>query len=625
MTLYRKLSLWFLGFALIAAATGAAWLLQARAVQQQLNRFANSTTPTLVALGQVKSTALELVTQALDETPLAVPAFQEGQTRHNEWMNVYAGTATGAEEERLVTDIEAVGTVLYARMRGLAGQPALTDPLDAARQRAVLLRAKQQFVHQVDRALSAEVAALKQEREAVNRSVDRAVQMSLIAAVILGGLAVICGLLIARTIARPIVHLARDAATVGAGDLGHRTQVAGRDEIGQLAEAFNRMTENLERTTVRKRYVDNIIASMLDALVVVHPDGTIQLANAAAQALLGYSERQLPGQPVNLLFDAVVPAGTPRPAWFERVLAGTPVVNEERLYRTKAGRQVPVLFASSLMRDDAGQGQAVVCVALDITKLKEAEAALKRAYEDLQQAQQQLVQSEKLAALGRFSAGIAHEVKNPLGVILGGVEFLRLKFKEPDEDLAMTLKTIEESVARADTIVRDLLKFARPSALQREPVKAQELLEGTLSLMTYSGALKSITVVRQYAPEAPAVRVDRNQVQQVLLNLAMNAVDAMNQQGQLTVTTSRVTQVDGAPVCLLQVTDTGEGISKENLSKLFEPFFTTKRDKKGTGLGLSVSKTIVEGHGGRLTIDSEPGRGTTVTVALPAQTEGSTG
>ena len=105
-----------------------------------------------------------------------------------------------------------------------------------------------------------------------------------------------------------------------------------------------------------------------------------------------------------------------------------------------------------------------------------------------------------------------------------------------------------------------------------------------------------------------------------MLNLAMNSVDAMNQKGQLTVTTSAVTLVDRVAMCLLQVTDTGEGIAKENLAKLFEPFFTTKRDKKGTGLGLSVSKTIVEGHGGRLTIDSEQGKGTTVTVALPAQT-----
>lgn len=622
MTLYRKLSLWFLGFALVAAATGTAWLLQARAVQQQLNRFANSTTPTLVALGQVKSMALELVTQALDETPLAVPAFQEAQTRHNDWMSVYAGTAINPEEEQLVTEIEAAGTVLYARIRGLVGQPAPTDPQITARQRVTLLRAKQQFVHQIDRALSAEVTALKQEREAVNRSVERAVQMSGLAVAVLGLLAVACGLLIARTIARPIVRLAHDAATVGTGNLAHRTRVQGRDEIGQLAEAFNRMTENLERTTVLKRYVDNIISSMVDALVVAHPDGTIQLVNKAALGLLGYAEGELLGQPVDTLFEGALPGDSPRPAWFEQVLAGGALTNEERRCRPKTGAAIPVLFSSSAMRDEQGQVQGVVCVALDITKLKEAEAALKQAYEDLQKAQQQLVQSEKLAALGRFSAGVAHEVKNPLGVILGGVEFLRLKFKDQasDEDLKMTLGMIEESVTRADTIVRDLLKFARPSALKREPVKAQELLEGTLSLMTYSGALKNVAVVRQYAAEAPAVLVDRNQIQQVLLNLAMNSVDAMNQKGQLTVATSAATLMDRVPMCLLQVTDTGEGISKENLAKLFEPFFTTKRDKKGTGLGLSVSKTIVEGHGGRLTIESELGKGTTVTVALPAQT-----
>jgi PAS domain S-box-containing protein len=626
MTLYRKLSLWFLGFALLAAAIGAAWLLQARTVQRQLNRFANTTTPTLVALGQVKSAALDLVTRVLDDTPLELATFQEFQTRHDEWMNVYAGTATSLEEEQLVKDIETAGTVLYARVRGLTGQPPLpAGSAEAARQLTPLLRAKQQFVHQVDRALSAEVTALKQEREAVNRSVTQVVQLSLAAVAALGLLAVGCGLLIARTIALPVVRLARDAAVVGSGRLDHRTAVRGRDEIGELAEAFNRMTENLERTTVLKRYVDNIISSMVDALVVAHPDGIIQLVNRAALQLLGYAEGELLGQPIAVLFEGQAPVPSLLPAWWDHVRTGGAVTNEERAYRTKTGQAIPVLFSSSAMRDEEGQVQGLVCVALDITRLKEAERALKAAYEDLKKAQQQLVQSEKLAALGRFSAGVAHEVKNPLGVILGGVEFLRLKFPEQDDDLKMTLGAIEESVIRADTIVRDLLKFARPSALQREALKAQELVEGTLSLMTHSGSLKNVTVVRQFTPEAPAVLADRNQVQQVLLNLMMNALDAMNKTGQLTVSTSPVIEIDRVPMCLIKVTDTGEGIAQENLAKLFEPFFTTKRDKKGTGLGLSVSKTIVESHGGRLTIESEQGKGTTVIVALPAQTGGRAG
>lgn len=237
-----------------------------------------------------------------------------------------------------------------------------------------------------------------------------------------------------------------------------------------------------------------------------------------------------------------------------------------------------------------------------------AEAALARARE-------QLAQSEKLAALGQFAAGVAHEVKNPLAIIQGGVEFLGLKAQ--DEDTRQTVRMIEESVTRADTIIRDLLKFARPSAQKRETVSPEELVKATVSLLTYGGALKQVTVETRLEHRA-TVDVDKNQIQQVLLNVMMNAVDAMPGGGSLTVTVAPDALAGGRAACAIAVKDTGEGIAPEHLSKLFEPFFTTKRDKKGTGLGLSVSKTIVESHGGALRITSAQGQGTTVTLVLPA-------
>jgi signal transduction histidine kinase len=240
---------------------------------------------------------------------------------------------------------------------------------------------------------------------------------------------------------------------------------------------------------------------------------------------------------------------------------------------------------------------------------------LMKAYEELQRAQQQLIQSEKLAALGRFSAGVAHEVKNPLAIILSGIDCIRTE-TPAGPGLTESLDIIERSVHRADTIVRDLLKFARPSELQAEPVDPAELVDGTVALLQHSGSLKGVALARDYRHDGARVRADKNQIQQVLLNLMMNAVEAMPGGGSLRLATAAGDEA-GRPVCRISVTDTGSGIAPEHLPRLFEPFHTTKRDRKGTGLGLSISKTIVESHGGTLTVASEVGKGTSMTVTIP--------
>ncbi len=245
---------------------------------------------------------------------------------------------------------------------------------------------------------------------------------------------------------------------------------------------------------------------------------------------------------------------------------------------------------------------------------------LKEAYAKLEEAQTGLVQSEKLAALGRFSSGIAHEVKNPLGIILGGIEFLELKLKSSDQVVRTALKKIKESTLRADGIVRNLLKFARPSQVKKEVCEPRDLVEDTLSLLKYRVSLINIDIITDFSKEKLYIEIDKNQMGQVLFNLLMNAIEAMENGGVLRVKTYKKTIEDfnsTKEVCTIDIVDTGEGISKENIEKLFEPFFTTKRDKKGTGLGLSMSKMIVQHHKGSLELESEIGKGTTARIILP--------
>ena len=248
---------------------------------------------------------------------------------------------------------------------------------------------------------------------------------------------------------------------------------------------------------------------------------------------------------------------------------------------------------------------------------KKAQEELGKAYRELKETQRQLIQAEKLEALGRFSIGLAHEVKNPLGIILGGVEYLERKVSKTDTDTQTVIEMIKNSVERADTTVKNLLRFASPSQLKIERTQPDVLAREALSLMKYRALLEDIAIETDFSQEDDLwISVDKNQILQVLFNVLMNAVEAMPQGGRIAVKTYPVHSSDKL-FCAIEISDTGEGISKKDLNRVFEPFFTTKRERKGTGLGLSISKRIAQNHSGDLTVESELGEGTTVKVVLP--------
>lgn len=225
---------------------------------------------------------------------------------------------------------------------------------------------------------------------------------------------------------------------------------------------------------------------------------------------------------------------------------------------------------------------------------------------------QQIGQSEKLASIGRLAAGIAHEINNPLTGVLTFAHLLRQNenFSEQDHQ---DLDVIIQETTRVREIVRGLLDFARESPSSRVSLNLNETIEQTLKLVRSQKEFREVTIHQQLDGNLPLVNADKNQLQQVLLNLCLNACEAMTDGGELTISTSP--REDGNVV--IQVRDTGHGIAKENLEKIFDPFFTTKPVGKGTGLGLSVSYGIVQSHGGDIEVESEIGQGTTFTLSLP--------
>ncbi len=231
-----------------------------------------------------------------------------------------------------------------------------------------------------------------------------------------------------------------------------------------------------------------------------------------------------------------------------------------------------------------------------------------------------LLQSEKQASVGRLAAGVAHEINNPLTGVLTFTHML-LRKKDLDEEIKKDLQTIARETERVRKIVKGLLDFSRQTVLQEEPIDIDELIKSTIALVENQALVKGLELEYTPGKQLPMINGDKNQLQSVLLNIIMNAFDATQSGGKITIKTglslsSRKTERKGIE---LSITDTGCGIPQENLDKLFDPFFTTKEVGQGTGLGLAVSYGIVERHGGTIRVQSEVGKGSTFTIWLPLE------
>ena len=260
----------------------------------------------------------------------------------------------------------------------------------------------------------------------------------------------------------------------------------------------------------------------------------------------------------------------------------------------------------------------------DRKKIEQYIVSLEESNRELKKAQDEVMRSEKLASVGTLAAGVAHEIGNPIGIILGYLEILRQNSCQQKET-GDILKRVENEIMRIDKIIRELLSFSHPGKTTLEPVQVNPIIEETLSLLSHQKAFNAIEVALKLEGSLPPVMADQQQFQQVVINILLNAMDAMPEGGELTVTTE---QCNGIPHLSrtpshssgvrIIIRDTGIGIDKEHIDKIFDPFYTTKGAGKGTGLGLSVSVRIIESFGGTLSVESSPGTGTAFTIILPA-------
>ncbi|MDD5067691.1 MAG: ATP-binding protein [bacterium] len=357
---------------------------------------------------------------------------------------------------------------------------------------------------------------------------------------------------------------------------------------------------------------DTIIATMPDALVLLDSEGKIQLVNNALLAMLGYSRDELKNRHLDVLLKN--PDKDKKPEIMD-LICQNGFRNREITLVSGADREIPVLASASQIRDEEGELVGSLIIAHDIREIKQLES--------------RLLQTSKMTAIGQLAGGVAHELNNPIGVILGFAQSVTNRIK-PEDPLYMPLKSIERESLRCKNLIGNLLTFSRVSRTSEEETDINTLLDETMSLIEAQSRVSNIRLIREYAEQLPKIKVNRNQIQQVIVNLINNAMDAISGAGNVTITTNRYPAgkqagkgTDGKTAengyLEIKVRDTGAGIRKENLDKIFEPFFTTKEVGKGTGLGLSLCYEIIKKHNGNIQVESEPGKGSTFIILLPIE------
>ena len=352
-----------------------------------------------------------------------------------------------------------------------------------------------------------------------------------------------------------------------------------------------------DELNTKNRFMANILQDSADAIITMNPDEIITSWNRGAESIFGYSAAEAVGKPIHILVPPDLRESRELEKLQEKMRSQGAVRSYQTERLTKDGRRIQVIFTRTAIRDDSGRVVGASAVLKDVTFYRNLE--------------KQLADAEHLATLGELSAGLAHEVKNPLAGIKGAIDVIRESLA-PENEHREILGDVLHEVNRIDKIVRDLLNYAKPRPASHSDVRLQDIVQRIVGIVRQSSNNQSVTIRVAELNEIPGFTGDETQLEQVVLNLLLNARNVTPPGGNIDV---RLSYDRDEHRVHLQVEDNGPGIPEEIRKKIFQPFFTTRTD--GTGLGLATCLKNVQYHGGSVDVESEMGVGTRFNVTIP--------
>jgi len=363
------------------------------------------------------------------------------------------------------------------------------------------------------------------------------------------------------------------------------------------------LEDNLQLSTA---FLQNLILSAVDAVIAADKDGNILIFNEAAEELFGYTvDEAINHLNIRGIYPGLGAHDVMRKLRSEKYGGKGKLKSYQVDVVRKTGQIIPISLNASIVYEQ-GREMATIGFSHDLREKLRME-------KELEKTQIQLLQAEKMASLGKLAAGVAHQLNNPLGGIILFTQIVLEEYelgKEVQDDLRRVLKDAQ----RCSSIVKELLEFARQTRQNIQDHDINEAISRTLFLLENQTLFHNIDVEKKLANSLPLIPVDIQQMNHLFMNIILNAADAMEGEGKLTV--KSYLSVNKNKVCI-EISDTGPGIPDDVLPHIFEHFFTTKEEGKGTGLGLSLVYDIVENHGGNIFAESKPGHGATFTIELP--------
>jgi two-component system, NtrC family, sensor histidine kinase HydH len=355
-----------------------------------------------------------------------------------------------------------------------------------------------------------------------------------------------------------------------------------------MAQAYRSARTSFSRV---KAFSDNLVENMPMGLVAIDPEERIASFNQTAESMLGISAQHALGR----ILSEILPP--PFQDFFNRLKSESGPINRELAASLNNERNLPLEVIGTALTGEDGAALGWVILFRDLTEIQH----LKR----------EIARSQRLASIGRLAAGVAHEIRNPLSSIKGFATYFKERYHDTPKD-HQTAEIMIQEVERLNRVIGQLLEFARPMSIQRRATQLDLLIRHSLKMVEGDARQKGITLNVERDPHINTVNIDPDRIKQVLLNLFLNAMEAMAEGGDLSV---GVIPVNTNRSIEITVSDTGPGIKPEDLPNLFDPYFTTK--PSGTGLGLAIVHKIIESHEGKIQVKSVSGEGTTITMVIP--------